>query len=84
LQERRERDGVALFCTIGAISAQLHGWLNNAGFAIEQEYGDYNGNPVTDDSRSAVIYAKKVKMCFRRFKRFKCFLPPCRQSAILD
>ena len=38
---------------------QLHGWLKKAGFVIEQEYGDFNGNPVTDDSRGVVIYAFK-------------------------
>ena len=38
---------------------QLHGWLKNAGFFIEQEYGDFNCNPVTDDSRGVVIYARK-------------------------
>ena len=38
---------------------QLHEWLKKAGFVIEQEYGDCNGNPVTDDSRGVVIYACK-------------------------
>jgi len=40
---------------------QLHGWLGNAGFVIEQEYGDCHGNPVTDSSRGVVIYARKTK-----------------------
>ena len=39
---------------------QLHEWLQNAGFAIEQEYGDCEGNPVADDSCGVVIYARKV------------------------
>ena len=38
---------------------QVHGWLQSAGFVIEQEYGDCNGNPVTADSRGVVIYARK-------------------------
>lgn len=37
---------------------QLHGWLHNAGFIIEQEYGDTNKNAVTDESRGVIIYAK--------------------------
>ena len=41
---------------------QLHDWLKKAGFVIEQEYGDYSGNPVTDDSRGVVIYAQKTKL----------------------
>jgi SAM-dependent methyltransferase len=40
---------------------QLHGWLADAGFAIGREYGDCNGNPLTDDSRSVVIYARKAE-----------------------
>jgi len=40
---------------------QLHGWLYNAGFVIEQEYGDSNGNPISDDSRGVVIYARKTE-----------------------
>jgi hypothetical protein len=38
---------------------QLHGWLHNAGFIIEQEYGDTNKNAVNDESRGVIIYAKK-------------------------
>ena len=38
---------------------QLHGWLRNAGFIIEQEYGDTNKNSVNEESRGVIIYAKK-------------------------
>ena len=38
---------------------QLHGWLADAGFVIEREYGDFNRSPVTNDSRGVVIYARK-------------------------
>ena len=38
---------------------QLRGWLRGAGFIIEQEYSDFKGNPVNDDSRGIVIYARK-------------------------
>ena len=35
---------------------QLHNWLENAGFIIQQEYGDYNRNPIQD---GVIIYAQK-------------------------
>jgi len=38
---------------------QIHDWLKNAGFVVEQEYGGFNRKPVTDDSRGVVIYARK-------------------------
>ena len=38
---------------------QIHEWLENAGFVIEQEVEDYDGSPVGDDSTSVVIYAGK-------------------------
>ena len=38
---------------------QLHGWLNDVGFVIEQEYSDTNKNMVNDESRGVIIYAKK-------------------------
>ena len=40
--------------------SQLHEWLQKAGFVIEQEYGGgYKKNPVNDDSKRVIIYAKK-------------------------
>lgn len=38
---------------------QLHGWLQNAGFVIEQEYGDTEKNAVNTESRGVIIYARK-------------------------
>lgn len=38
---------------------QIHGWLSNAGFTVEQEYGDYQRNPLCDNTQRAIIYAKK-------------------------
>ena len=35
---------------------QLHSWLSNAGFVIEQEHGDYNLNPIES---GVIIYARK-------------------------
>jgi len=40
---------------------QLHDWLHKAEFVIEQEYGDCNGSPLSDDSRGVVIYARKAE-----------------------
>ena len=39
--------------------AQLHNWLENAGFVIEQEYGDYNRGPIEG---GVIIYARKGAM----------------------
>jgi hypothetical protein len=38
---------------------QLHGWLSDAGFVIEQEYGNTKKEPIGDESRGVIIYAKK-------------------------
>ena len=38
---------------------QIHGWLSAAGFSIEQEYGDYNRNPIDDNTQRAIILARK-------------------------
>jgi len=38
---------------------QIHGWLASAGFVIEQEYGDYNRNPIGDSTHRAIVYARK-------------------------
>jgi len=40
---------------------QLRGWLRNAGFTIEFEYGDFSGGPIRDDSVRAIIYARKCE-----------------------
>ena len=38
---------------------QLHDWLDDAGFTIEQEYSDIKRNPVNDKSKRVYIYARK-------------------------
>ena len=50
---------------------QLHEWLRNAGFIIEQEYGDCNSNPVTEDSCGVIIYAKCVRQSSQYMKMAK-------------
>jgi SAM-dependent methyltransferase len=39
---------------------QIHNWLDSAGFVIEQEYGDYNRNPISEKTNRAIILARKV------------------------
>jgi SAM-dependent methyltransferase len=41
--------------------SQIHAWLSDAGFIIEQEYGGYNRNPVDETimGNRAVIWARK-------------------------
>lgn len=41
--------------------AQVHAWLADAGFTIEQEYGDYKRNPVNEAviGNRAIIWARK-------------------------
>jgi SAM-dependent methyltransferase len=38
---------------------QIHDWLTEAGFVIEQEYGDYSGNPICETTHRAIIFARK-------------------------
>ncbi len=38
---------------------QVRGWLEGAGFIIENEWGDYQGNPINVDTSRAIIWAKK-------------------------
>ena len=38
---------------------QVHSWLHEAGFAIEQEYGDYQGNQISENTCRCVIFARK-------------------------
>lgn len=40
---------------------QIHKWLAEAGFVIEQECGDYQGNPISETTHRVIIWAKKVK-----------------------
>ena len=39
---------------------QIHKWLAESGFVIEQECGDYQGNPISETTHRAIIWAKKV------------------------
>lgn len=38
---------------------QIRGWMTKAGFSIEKEYGDYNGNAIGENSQKAIIFARK-------------------------
>lgn len=38
---------------------QIHQWLSHAGFTVEQEYGDYNRNPIGESTNRAIIFARK-------------------------
>jgi RimJ/RimL family protein N-acetyltransferase len=52
-----ETEGIKHYATL----EQIHGWLFNAGFIIEHEYEDFDKNPINDESRSVIIYAKKAE-----------------------
>lgn len=39
---------------------QVHSWLDEAGFIIEQEYGDYEKNPISENTCRCIIYARKA------------------------
>lgn len=38
---------------------QVREWLKRAGFVIENEWGDYHGNPISENTHRAIIWAKK-------------------------
>ena len=38
---------------------QIHAWLDEVGFAVEEEYGDYNMNPISEKTCRCVILARK-------------------------
>lgn len=40
---------------------QIHRWLDEAGFVIEQECGDYQGHLISERTNRAVIWARKVR-----------------------
>lgn len=40
---------------------QIHKWLEEAGFVIEQECGDYQGHLISETTNRAIIWARKVK-----------------------
>ena len=39
---------------------QIHKWLAESGFVIEQECGDYQGNSISEKTHRAIIWARKV------------------------
>lgn len=39
----------------------VHDWLANSGFSIEQEYGDYAKGKISAATQRAIIYARKTK-----------------------
>lgn len=39
----------------------IHDWFYEVGFVVEQEYGDYEKNPISENTCRAIIYARKVK-----------------------
>lgn len=40
---------------------QIHKWLEEAGFVIEQECGNYQGHPISKITNRAIIWARKVR-----------------------
>lgn len=40
---------------------QIHKWLDEAGFVIERECGDYQGNLISETTNRAIIWASKVR-----------------------
>jgi len=53
---KEETEGIKHYATL----EQIHGWLSNAGFIVEFEYEDFDKNPINDESKSVIIYAKKA------------------------
>lgn len=39
---------------------KVHKWLANAGFIVENEYGDYNYHPISETTNHAMIWARKL------------------------
>lgn len=39
---------------------QVHEWLSCSGFVIESEWGDYQGNPISEKTNRAIIWARKI------------------------
>lgn len=42
-----------------ATVAQIHAWLKCAGFELEEEFGDYDRNPIGEKTDRAIIWARK-------------------------
>jgi len=43
-----------------AALGQIHKWLGDSGFVIEQEFGDYQGNSISETTHRIIIWAKKI------------------------
>lgn len=39
---------------------QIHTWLSANGFIVQKEYGDYNRNPISENTNRAIIWARKI------------------------
>ena len=39
---------------------QVREWLNRSGFIIENEWGDYHGNPISEHTTRAIIWARRL------------------------
>ncbi len=39
---------------------QIHTWLSANSFFIQEEYGDYKRNPITENTNRAIIWARKI------------------------
>ncbi len=39
---------------------QIHNWLDEAGFVIEQECGNYQGHLISEMTNRAIIWARKL------------------------
>lgn len=39
---------------------QIKNWLCSAGFVVEQEYGNYDRDPISESTNRAIIWAKKI------------------------
>lgn len=39
---------------------QVHEWLTHTGFVIENEWGDYHGNPISEHTTRAIIWARRL------------------------
>ena len=37
---------------------QIHEWLERYGFIVENEWGYYSGNPISENTDRAIIWAK--------------------------
>lgn len=39
---------------------QIHTWLSANGFIVQEEYGDYSRNPISENTNRAIIWARKI------------------------